>query len=79
MEHSDEVYTILKQPFASVSDFLQANLKIDKAVKDGISLEIVFNPKGAKDIQKGTGDPLHPHIAVVVANKLLYVALVDGL
>ena len=77
MEHSDEVYTILKNPFASVNNIQSTHLAKDKSTKDVTSLEIVFDSTGTKNLEKATSDLSHPHFAVVVANKLLYVVSID--
>jgi len=34
---------------------------------------LTFDDQGTKDIEEGTGNSMHPKIAVVIANKLLYV------
>ncbi|SRR5258706_8446714 len=73
-ENSNEIYTITRVPFASASNIIKTELKRTK-LKDGIYTELcmVFDAKGTKDLDKGTGNPLHPKIAVVIANKLMYV------
>jgi hypothetical protein len=73
-ERSDEIYTISPLPFASVENLSKTELK-KKHLKDGDYTELcmMFNNKGTKDLAEGTGNPLHPNIAIIIANKLLYV------
>lgn len=75
IEKSNEFYTIAPKPFASVDDIIKTKLEKTKLKNGEIYTELclTFNAKGAKDIQEGTGNYLHPKIAVVIANKLLYV------
>jgi hypothetical protein len=71
---SDEFYTIAPAAFASVRNI--ANTKLKKTNTDkGVYTELcmTFDAKGANDLAEGTGNLLHPKIAVVVANQLLYV------
>lgn len=35
---------------------------------------MMFDSKGRKGLAEGTGNPAHPKIAVIIANKLLFVA-----
>ncbi len=73
-ENSTEIYSIAKVPFASVNNIVKAELEQIK-VKGEIynDLCMTFDPKGTKDLEEGTKNPLHPQIAIVIANKLLYV------
>jgi len=74
LEKSNEIYTISRLPFASVINISEANLeKSHLDGKDYMELIMTFDKKGTNDLAKGTGNPLHPKIAVVVANRLLYV------
>jgi hypothetical protein len=74
LEHSNEFFTLEQSPFASVDHVAVNYLETDKT-DQGTNTELClkFDPKGTKDIEAGTGNPLHKEIAVVVANKLLYV------
>ena len=74
-EKSDEIYTISPLPFASVENISKTKLE-KKHLKDEhfTDLCLTFDDKGTEDLAKGTGNPLHPKIAVIVANRLLYVA-----
>ena len=36
-------------------------------------MSLEFDAQGTEDLKDGTGNPQHPKIAVVIANKLLYV------
>jgi len=71
---SDEVYTIAPAAFASVKDI--ANTKLKKTYTDsGMYAELcmTFDSKGTHDLAAGTGNLLHPKMALVIANQLLYV------
>lgn len=73
-EYSKEIYTLSKTPFASVDDVVRTELKWEKLEdKTYPNLCLYFNEKGKQDLAEGTGNPLHPRIAAVVAGKLLYV------
>lgn len=72
--HSNEIYSVARSPFASVDHISRTELSRQNC--DGtktVALCMIFDPEGTKDIQRGTGNPLHPKIAVIIANKLLYV------
>ena len=74
LENSNEIYTLSRLPFASVKNVSEANLeKSHLDGKDYMELIMTLDKKGTNDLEKGTGNPLHPKIAVVVANRLLYV------
>ncbi len=65
---------IFPLPFASVVNIKKATLqKTESRYGDFTELCLVFDNKGTKDLAEGTGNALHPKIAVIVANKLLYV------
>ena len=71
---SHEVYTIAPAAFASVKNIV--NTKLKKTYTDkGVYAELcmTFDSKGTNDLADGTGNVLHPQIAVVVANQLLFV------
>lgn len=71
---SDEVFTIARTAFASVKNI--ASTKLKKTYTDkGVYAELcmTFDAKGTNDLAAGTGNPLQPKIAVVVANQLLWV------
>lgn len=74
MEHSDKVFSLAKKPFASVYNIRQTELK-KIPLAEGIitQLCLTFDSKGTEDIEINTGNPLHPKMAVIIANKLLYV------
>ena len=74
MEHSDKVFTLAKKPFASVNNIRKTELK-KIPLPEGIITELclTFDSKGTEDIEINTGNPLHPKMAVIIANKLLYV------
>jgi preprotein translocase subunit SecD len=74
-ENSNEIYSIAKVPFASVNNIVKAELEQTK-VNGEIYNELcmTFDAKGTKDLEEGTKNPLHSQLAVVIANKLLYVA-----
>jgi hypothetical protein len=73
-EGSNEFYSLAKIPFASVINIKQTELQTTK-LEDGDYTEIclTFDNKGTKDLEEGTGNILHPKIAIVIAGKLLYV------
>jgi preprotein translocase subunit SecD len=74
MAQSDEVYSIAKKPSVSVDNILQCSLQIDtteNGIQESINMEL--DEKATQDFKEITGNPLYPYIAVVVANRLLYV------
>ena len=73
-EQSKEVYNITPTPFVSVENIMRVNL-VKTKLESGISTSInmVMDKKGTKDLKEGTGNFAYPYIAVVIANKLLYV------
>ena len=75
MESSNEIHTIAKKPFASVNNIAKTELRKNKLDDNTIitSLCMIFDAKGIKDIESNTGNPLHPKVAVIIANKLFYV------
>ncbi|MBS1605228.1 MAG: hypothetical protein JST42_21370 [Bacteroidetes bacterium] len=70
MSKGDEYVYLAKRPFASVDNVSQVDIDSTGGVP---ALCIKFDPKGTMDIQDGTGNTRHPKLAVVIANKLLYV------
>ena len=73
-EQSDEIFTLSPVPFASVDNI--SSTKMEKShLRDGDYTElcVTFDKKGTADLAAGTGNPLQPRIAVVIAGKLLYV------
>lgn len=74
LDKSNKFYTISPSPFASVQNI--STVKIEKTrltTGEYTDLCMIFDKIGARDLKDGTGNPLHPEIAVVVANRLLYV------
>ena len=73
-EQSNEVYKISRTPFVAVDNILRASL-VKTKLESGISssIQMVMNNKGTRDLKQGTGNFAHPYIAVVIANRLLYV------
>lgn len=78
-EQSNEVYSIAKSPFVSVTNIVHCSLQFDTTETglEGI-LNLEFDEKGTQSMKDITGNPLYQYIAVVVANKLLYVVEVQG-
>lgn len=78
-EQSNEVYSIAQKPAVSVYDISHCSLQLDSLTEgiDGI-LKIEFDEKGTQNFKDITGNPLHPYIAIVIANRLLYVVEVQG-
>src|SRR5688500_8847520 len=73
-DHSDEVYNISKNPFVSIKNILRATAQKNVIQgRDTYGVTIVLDNPGTKDLEQGTGDPSHPYIAVVIANRLLYI------
>lgn len=73
-ERSDEIYNISKIPFASVKNILRADAQKNIVQgHDTYNITMVFDNKGTKDLEQGTGNPSYPKIAVVIANRLFYV------
>lgn len=77
-EQSNEVYSIAKTPFVAVDNIIHCNLQHD-TTQNGIesSIQIELDEKGTKSFKDVTGNPLHPNIAIVIANRLLYVVEVQ--
>jgi len=74
VEKSETVYTIAPSPFASVKNISKVKLEtIHLKDRDDAELCLTFDDQGTRDLEEGTGNPMHPKIAVVVANRLLYV------
>ncbi|MRG44099.1 hypothetical protein GFS24_03190 [Chitinophaga sp. SYP-B3965] len=73
-KNSTETFYIAKTPFASVDNIHKTKLEEDNFEgKPYFSLRMEFDAKGTEDLKAGTGHPLHPKLALVLANKLLYV------
>ncbi|MDO6432757.1 hypothetical protein Q4E93_19275 [Flavitalea sp. BT771] len=73
-ENTNNFFSIARTPFASVDNISSAKVqKEDYNGKTITSLCLTFDAKGTRDLQDGTGDPAHPKLALVIANKLLYV------
>lgn len=71
---SDEQYKIEKTAFASVQHVSFSEITRSKVNgSEYTELCMTFDDDGRKDLEKGFGNPMHPKIAVIVANKLLYV------
>lgn len=72
-EHSDELYYLKNTPFASVNHVVKARLfrhRLNGTIVP--ELDLSFDESGTKAL-RGIGTPLHSTIAVVIANRLLYV------
>ena len=78
-EQSTEVYSIAKTPIVAVENIVHCSIQHD-TTDNGIesSLNMEFDEKGTQKFKDVTGNPLYPHIAIVVANRLLYVVEVQG-
>jgi hypothetical protein len=73
-DHSDEYYDISKKPFVSIKNILRATAQKNIIHgRDTYGVTIVLDNAGTKDLEQGTGNSEHPYIAVVIANRLLYV------
>jgi hypothetical protein len=73
-ENSNEFFSIARTPFASVDNIINAKLRKENDNGETLtSLCLTFDAKGTRDLQEGTGDPAHPKLAVIIANKLLFV------
>ena len=73
-EQSNEVYKISRTPFVAVENIIRANLiktKLESSISTSINM--VMDNKGTQNLKQGTGNFAHPYIAVVIANRLLYV------
>lgn len=73
--HSDEIYAIDPTPLASVKNL--RNVRIDRLQDDDntyISLCLTMDEQGTQDLKNGLKNSLDKDIAVVIANRLLYVA-----
>ena len=73
-EHSNEIYTLSPNAFASVKNVIKTKLERTKG-EQGIYTEMcmTFDEHGTKDLKEGTGNIAHTKIAAVIANKLLFV------
>lgn len=68
VDKSETVYTIASHPFASVKNINQIKLETTHLKdRDDTELCMTFDDKGTKDLEEGTGNLMHPKIAVVVA------------
>ena len=78
-EQSNKVYSIAKTPFVAVDNIIRCSLQHD-TTENGIesSIQMEFDEKGTQSLKDVTGNPLYPNIAIVVANRLLYVVEVQG-
>jgi hypothetical protein len=73
-DKSNEIYTISPLPFASVKNISKTKFEKGQLQKgEYTALCMTFDDTGTKNLAKGTGNPLHPKIAVIIANRLLYV------
>lgn len=73
-EHSDEIYAINPKPFVTVENVITAELqKLSLEGKVINELCMTMDEKGTHDLKKGIGNSLYPYVAVVVANRLLFV------
>jgi hypothetical protein len=70
MYKGNDSFIIARSPFASVDNVAKVEVKKQEG---STGLCLTFDAKGTKDIAEGSGDRLHPKMAVVIANKLLYV------
>ena len=73
-DHSDENYNISPKPFVSVQNILRANAQkniVQGRVTYGVT--IVLDNQGTTDLAEATGNSSYPYIAIVMANRLLYV------
>jgi preprotein translocase subunit SecD len=73
-DHSNEDFYISQKPFVSVKNILRVNAQkniIDGRTTWGVTL--VLDNQGTKDLEEATGNSIYPKIAIVMANRLLYV------
>jgi hypothetical protein len=73
-DHSEEDYYISEKPFVSISNISSANAS--KNIIQGqetYGVTIVLDKMGTKHLAQATGDGKHPYLAIVIANRLLYV------
>ena len=73
-DKSDEIFSIAKLPFASVDNIVK--VEIEKRFDKDEELTAIceyFDSTGTKALKAGTGDSLHAKLAVIIANRLLYV------
>ncbi|MDN3581754.1 hypothetical protein [Mucilaginibacter flavus] len=74
VEQSDTIYTLAPLPFASVKNVMRVRFEKAQYKKvEYTNLCMTFDNAGTEALANGTGNPLHPKIAAVVANRLLYV------
>jgi len=78
-DFSNEVYTLADKPFIGVNNFKNARVQKSKDEQGVYSLlNIVLDDAGASKLKEVTGNPAYPQIAVVIANRLLYVVQNKG-
>lgn len=73
-EHTLQVYNLNRLPFASVEQV--ARYHVEKRPSGNeifASLVLEFDKEGTQSLLEGTGNPVYPYVAVVIANRLLYV------
>ena len=68
------IYTLSPEALASVANVVETKLERTPGEKGNTTeLCMTFDAKGTEDLKQGTGNPVYPKIAAVVANKLLFV------
>jgi hypothetical protein len=73
-EQSENIYRLETTPFASVENIISTKLERTKT-DHGTYTELcmTFDSTVRSKLADGTGNSLHPQIAVIINNKLLYV------
>lgn len=73
-DHSTEVYNISEKPFVSTKNILRATAQKNVIEgRDTYGVTIILDNEGTKYLEQGTGNSSHTYIAIVIANRLLYV------
>jgi preprotein translocase subunit SecD len=69
----NKIYKITTAPFVSVKNIIKATVEKSMVSQNVYNVKIVLDKIGTKDLEEGTGNPLHPYMAVIFTNKLIYV------
>lgn len=79
-EKTGEIYSIASTPFASVDDVIKTSIQKTKLEngEEYSELCLTFNEKGTENIKAATNKALQSKMAVIIANKLIYVVKIEG-
>jgi preprotein translocase subunit SecD len=73
-DFSNKIYTLADKPFIGVNNIKYARVQKNKDEQGVYSfLNMVLDDQGTRKFKEVTGNPAYPFIAIVIANRLLYV------